>query len=304
MTKKSPHHQHDDEDRAERDAAARERNNDLPEDAERPCARVPRRLDQRLVDARHRVEDRHDHEQREEVDVAHHHREVGEEQPLHRVVDDADAHQRLVDQPLLPEQRDPRDHADDVRGPERHRAEQKETDRDQQRADVEHQEVGDGEADQQRDGPDDRGELQRAQIEPERVHGGEQVDIALRRERRPHTEDHVVLEEADRQQHAERYDEEDRQRNAERRHPHEGPPPRAGAVAHRVFGPNKAKGRAGPACDPALANETAQAVCSSDHFLSRNWWLSINVFQHAMLPKRLENEPPSRTCPAFSIRVP
>ena len=81
---------------------------------------------------------------------------------------------------------------------------------------------------------------------------------------------------------------------------------RAGAVAHRVFGPNKEdKDGAGPACRPRpSSNETAQAVCSSDHFLSRNWWLSINVFQHAMLPKRLENEPPSRTCPAFSIRVP
>ena len=80
-------------------------------------------------------------------------------------------------------------------------------------------------------GPDDRRELQRAQIEPERVHGGEQLDIALRRERGPHAEDHVVLEETDRQQHAQRQDEEDRQREAERHRLHPRPPPGAGAVA-------------------------------------------------------------------------
>ena len=69
--------------------------------------------------------------------------------------------QDRVDQSFLAEQRDPRDHADDVRGPERDRAEQEQADREQLVADVEDQEVGDQEADQQREEPGQDREFQR-----------------------------------------------------------------------------------------------------------------------------------------------
>ncbi len=45
-----------------------------------------RRLDQRAVDAHHRVEDRHHHEQRVEVDIDEHDGEIGEQQEFERLV--------------------------------------------------------------------------------------------------------------------------------------------------------------------------------------------------------------------------
>ena len=48
-------------------------------------ARVVRRLEQAFVDARHGIEDRHHHEQREQMDIGHDHGEVGEQQELQRL---------------------------------------------------------------------------------------------------------------------------------------------------------------------------------------------------------------------------
>ena len=58
-------------------------------------------------------------------------------------MDQSDIDQRAVDQALLAEQRHPGNHADDVRGPERHGADQEQADRDQRVADMEDQEIGD-----------------------------------------------------------------------------------------------------------------------------------------------------------------
>ena len=57
-------------------------------------AGVARRLEQAAVDAHHRVEDRHHHEQRVEVHIGQHDREVGEQQELERLVDQAELQQR------------------------------------------------------------------------------------------------------------------------------------------------------------------------------------------------------------------
>ena len=118
------HDDGDDEDRADDDAGLHQRQDDVADGLPLGSAGIGRGLDQRLVDADHRVEDRHDHEQRVEVDEAQDHREVGVEQPFLRLVDDAQRQQRGVDHAVAAEQRDPRDHADDVAGPERDRADQ------------------------------------------------------------------------------------------------------------------------------------------------------------------------------------
>ena len=91
-TKKSPITSVTTKTRAERDAGLRERQHDVPDHAPAASRRAStRRLEQRRVDARHRIEDRHDHEQREEVDIGDDHRKIGEEQPFERLVDDARA---------------------------------------------------------------------------------------------------------------------------------------------------------------------------------------------------------------------
>ena len=68
--------------------------------------------------------------------------------------------QRRIDQAFLAQQRNPGDHADDVRGPERHGAEQEQSERQQRIANVEDQEIGDEEADQQREEPGEDREFQ------------------------------------------------------------------------------------------------------------------------------------------------
>ena len=64
----------------------RQRDDDLPDDAPAAAAAVERRLDDRAVDAGHGVEDRHDHEQREQMHVGDDHREIREQQKLQRLV--------------------------------------------------------------------------------------------------------------------------------------------------------------------------------------------------------------------------
>ena len=61
----------------------------------------------RAVDAHHRVEDRHDHEERVEVHERQDHREIREQQPFDRLAHEPAADQRLVDEAVAAEQRDP-----------------------------------------------------------------------------------------------------------------------------------------------------------------------------------------------------
>jgi hypothetical protein len=116
------HHDGDDEDGADDDAGARQRHDDVPQRLPGRGAAVVGRFDQAAVNAHHRIEDRHDHEHGVEVHEGQHHREIGEQQPLDRLVHDAQAHQALVDQAVAAQQRHPRDHADHVGRPERDRA--------------------------------------------------------------------------------------------------------------------------------------------------------------------------------------
>ena len=181
-------------------------------------------LDQRAVDAHHRVEDRHDHEQRVEVDEGEDHREVGVDQPFDRLADEADPDQRLVDEPVAAEQRNPRDHADDVRGPERDGADEEQRDLHRRRADMEGEEIGDEEADHEGDQPHREAELQRREIglEGDAELGKlveaalEDLDVAARREGRDDLV-FVVVPEAHHHGEAERDQEEHHEHRGERR---------------------------------------------------------------------------------------
>ena len=89
------------------------------------------------------------------------------EQELQRLVGSMPSlHQRRVEQAVAAEERDPRDHADDVGGQERHRADQEQHHLHGRGADVEGEEIGDPEADHERQRPDDRREFQRVEIGP------------------------------------------------------------------------------------------------------------------------------------------
>ena len=190
------HHDGDDEDGAKRDAALRQRNDDQAHDVEPARARIHRRLDHALVDARHRVEDRHHHEDRQLMHIGDDDGETRIEQERQRLVDEAELQQRAVDQPFLAEQRNPGNHADDVRGPERHCAQQEEADGEQLVAHVEDEEIGDEETQHQREDPDQRREPDRLEIKFEREAGGGDVDVIVEREGRDQAAETVGLEHA------------------------------------------------------------------------------------------------------------
>ncbi|MPL80541.1 hypothetical protein SDC9_26442 [bioreactor metagenome] len=151
------HHQRQHEDRADHDPGLRERDDDMGQDLHPRGAVVARRLDQAAVDAHHRVEDGRDHEQRVQMYESQHHREIGVKQPLDRRIDDAEAHQRLVRQPVAPEEGNPGDHPDDVRGQKGNGAQQKQHHPRRLGPDVEGEVIGHGEADAERQPPDQRG---------------------------------------------------------------------------------------------------------------------------------------------------
>ena len=125
-------------------------------------------------------------------------------------MDQAELGQRLVDDAVLAQDRQPGDHANDVRGPERHRAEQKQSDLPEHAADVEDQEIGYVEADHQRQGPDDGGELERLGVLLQRDAGGEDVAIVVHDERLDDLRI-LVVEEADGDHHQHRQHEEEQQ---------------------------------------------------------------------------------------------
>ena len=89
-----------------------------------------------------------------------------EQQELERLVDDADVDQRRVEQAVPAEERDPRDHADDVGGQERHGADQEQHHLHRRAADVEGEEIGDREADHGGQRPHDRGVAERVEVGP------------------------------------------------------------------------------------------------------------------------------------------
>ena len=99
------------------------------------------------------------------MDVGNHHGEVGEEKKLHRAMGEAERHQRLVEEAVASQKRDPRDHSDDVGCPEGHRAEQKECDLPEDVPHVEDEKVGNRKADHERDGPDNQRVLDGLRVE-------------------------------------------------------------------------------------------------------------------------------------------
>ena len=162
---KSRHHQRHHEDRADRHAGLGQRDDDVPQDLPAARAGVARRLDQRAVDAHQRVEDRRHHEQRVEVHHGQHDGEIGDRAAIRSARSTMPSvDQRRVDQPVAAEHRDPRDHADDVGGQERHGADEEQHHLHRRRADVEGEEIGDPEADEERQRPDDDRVFQRVEI--------------------------------------------------------------------------------------------------------------------------------------------
>ena len=129
----------------------------------------------------------------------------------------------MVDEPVAAEQRNPRDHADDVRGPERNRADEEQHHLHGHGADVKGEEIGDGEADDERRQPDDEAEFRRRQIglqdRAEIRQLGEAalegLGVAARREGRQHLVI-VVVPETDDDDEDERDDEEEQEHQAER----------------------------------------------------------------------------------------
>jgi hypothetical protein len=82
---------------------------------------------------------------------------------------------------------------------------------------VEDEEVGDGEADQQRQQPGEERVLQRLVVKPPRRLGGQDVDIVLECERWVHAQV-VVVPEADHHDHGERQADEEQKDEEKRRH--------------------------------------------------------------------------------------
>ncbi len=197
----------------ERNAAFRHRNDDEAHHVETAGAGVERRLHHPLVDSRQRIEDRHHHEDGQLVDIGDDDGEPGIEQHFQGLPDHAGAEQGRVDQTFLAEQRDPGNHPDDVRGPERDRAEQEQADCEQLVLDVEDQEIGDQEADDQREQPGQHREFQRRRIELKRLRRGEDFRVIRKRERRQQPAKSVGLKDA-RDQH-------DQRRQQEKRHQHQ-----------------------------------------------------------------------------------
>ncbi len=158
------HYDRDHEDRADDDAGLCQGNDDVHQSLPAGGPGVIGGFDQPLVDADHRVEDRHHHEEGEEVNERKHHRKLGKQQPLQRVLDQAHALKAPVHQPVATKQRNPRYHADHIRGPERDRAKQREHDLPGLGADVEGEEIGDRKADQKGQHPGQQAQFQGLQI--------------------------------------------------------------------------------------------------------------------------------------------
>ena len=98
------------------------------------------------------------------MDVAENDGELGVEQPFLWSFDDADPQQRAVDETIATEQRDPGDHANYDRGPERYRAEEQEHCLRGSAAQLERKEIGDEETEYRRNRPHDDAEFHGDQV--------------------------------------------------------------------------------------------------------------------------------------------
>ena len=136
----------------------------MPQRLPRTGAGVARGFEQGAINAHHRIEDRHDHEHGVEVHVGQQHREVGIQQPVLRLVDEVHGLQRLVDEAVAAQQRDPGDHADHVGGPEWHRADHEQQCLHRSRSHVKRQEIRQRKTQHQRERPGAERKAQRRQI--------------------------------------------------------------------------------------------------------------------------------------------
>src|ERR1700716_1315605 len=161
------------------------------------------------------------------MDVGHNHGEVREKQEIHGPGHDAETHERLVEDAVASEKGNPGDHPDDVGGPERYRAQEEKTDLPKQSANMEHQEIGDVEADEQRYRPDDQRKLERAQIEPQRHARREDLEVVVEDEGwiQPPL---AIVEEADGDDHQHRQAEEEHENKGDWRDLNPGREPRRG----------------------------------------------------------------------------
>ena len=195
--------------------------------------------------------------------------------------------------PFLPQQGQPRDHADHVRGPERDRADDEEQRLCRRRADVEGDEVGEREAEHQRHRPGCEREAQRRPVGLQRHAGLGQVGAA--------GEDGLVVGEGEAglevvvagRPQAHRADQQQAARRRRTR-----TPPRTAAPAARPAG----RMRAGSSSRPAR-RDRAQAATNSFHFWTMYVFSSISAFQQAMPPMRCSYEPPSRDAAGLGQQV-
>ena len=139
-----------------------------------------------------------------------------------------------------------------------------------QRADVEGQEIGDREAQGQRDHPDDQAELERAEIGVPGDLLGEHVDIVLEAEGRDQHVVGFVVEEAHDHDQDHRHDEEQQEYQRQRRHQEIGREARAAAGAPGAQPPAAdARRRAGRRRGPraSVSSGRDELVPLADHVL-------------------------------------
>ena len=121
----------------------------------------------------------------------------------------------VVEGAVAAKERDPGDGADDAGGPERNGAQQEQHRAHRRTAHMEDQEIRNVEAEKERDRPHDEGELQRADIDPQRCRRGQQLTVVVEHEGRIDA-DAVVIEEAhDQEQHGrqrEQHEQDERER--------------------------------------------------------------------------------------------
>ena len=97
---------------------------DLAEDLERCRAHVARGFKQRAINLGEREEDRSDRQHDVELDERHRVAELRIKKKAHGLVDDADRDQKLVDQSVAAEHRQPGDGANEIASPKRHHGQQ------------------------------------------------------------------------------------------------------------------------------------------------------------------------------------
>ena len=129
-----------------------------------------------------------------------------------------ESHQRHIDQALFAQQRNPRNHANDVRGPERHGAEQEQADREQRVADVKDKEIRYPEPDDHGEQPGQHRELDGLGVQVECQRPRKDIDVVLQRRICDQAAKAIALEKASRKHHQDRRHEERQQHQQQRRY--------------------------------------------------------------------------------------